>query len=106
MVTVNTMNTRVMEMGKKKKLSKETEVVKVVLELPKQLADFIKESWDTEDLQETLTKDIVQMCHSQIEGYANEQETTPEELIKKYDLMPIFKQYNVLPCYLKEAEAK
>ena len=87
-------------------MNKEIEIVKVTLELPKQLADFIKDSWDTEDLQETLTKDIVQMCHSQLEGDANEQETTPEELIKKYDLMPIFKQYNVLPCYLKEAEAK
>ena len=82
------------------------ETLKVTLELPKQVADFIKDSWATDNLSETLTKDIVQMCHSQIEGDANEQETTPEELIKKYDLMPIFKQYNVLPCYLKEAEAK
>lgn len=89
-----------------KKMSKKEEIVKVTLELPKQVADFIKDSWATDNLSETLTKDIVQMCHSQLEGDANEQETTPEELIKKYDLMPIFKQYNVLPCYLKEATAK
>ena len=92
-------------MGDEKRMNKK-EMVNVNLNLPKELADFIKESWDTEDLQETLTKDIVQMCHSQIEGDANEQETTPEELIKKYGLMPIFRQYNVLPCYLKEASAK
>ena len=87
-------------------MSKTEEIVKVTLELPKQLADFIKDSWATDNLSETLTKDIVQMCHSQIEGDANEQETTPEELIKKYGLMPIFKQFGVLPCYLKEAEAE
>ena len=87
-------------------MSKETELVKVTLELPKQIADFIKESWDTEDLSETLTKEVVQLCFSQLDADANEESVYPEELINKHGLMPIFKQYNVLPCYLKEAEAK
>ena len=34
----------------------EKEIVKVTLELPKQVADFIKESWATDNLSETLTK--------------------------------------------------
>ena len=83
-------------------MSKETEIVKVTLELPKQLADFIKDSWATDNLSETLTKDIVQMCHSQIEGDANEQETTPEELIKKYGLFSVFKQHGIIPSHYKE----
>ena len=85
------------------------ETVKVTLELPKQITEFIKESWGTNDLQKTLTKEVIEMCFSQLDADANEESVFPEELIKKYGLMPIFKQfvkqYRILPCYIKEAEA-
>jgi hypothetical protein len=92
------------------KMNKETETVNVTLELPKQLADFIKESWNTNNLQKTLTKEVIQLCFSQLDADANEESVFPEELINKYGLMPIFKQFvkefKILPCYIKEASTK
>ena len=85
---------------------RKTETVKVTLELPKQLADFIKDSWATDNLSETLTKEIVTLCVSQLEADANEEGIKPLELGNKYVLIPIFKQYEVLPSYYREAEAE
>ena len=84
----------------------EKETVKVTLELPKQITDYIKDSWATDNLQETLTKEVVEMCFSQLDADANNQSVFPEELIKKYGLLPVFKQFGVLPCYIKEGKAK
>ena len=81
------------------------EIVKVTLELPKQIADFIKESWETDNLEETLTKEVVQLCFSQMDADANEESVILEELINKRGLMPIFKQFGVIPCYM-EAETE
>jgi len=88
-------------------MSKETETVKVTLELPKQIADFIKDSWSTSNLEETLTKEVVEMCLSQLDADANEQGILPREIISKYGLMPIFKKFGVsVPEYYLEATAK
>ena len=84
-------------------MSKETETVKVTLELPKQITEYIKESWSTNNLEETLTKEIVEMCVSSIEGNFD---VEPEEEMKKRGLWSIFKQYGVLPSYYEEATAK
>ena len=83
-----------------------TETVKVTLKLPKQIAEFIKDSWSTDNLEETLTKEIVSISYSQVDAEANEKGIFPEELMKKYDLLPIFKKYGVLPSYYKEVEAE
>jgi hypothetical protein len=91
------------ELLKKWNTQKETENVKVTLELPKPVADFIKETWSTSNLEDTLTKEIVQMCVSSIEG---DFDAEPEEEMKKYGLLQIFKQYGVLPKYYNEVEAK
>ena len=97
-------------MGEKKKLSEETEVVKVVLELPKEIADFIKDSWATDNLSETLTKEVIQLCFEQLDADASEEDIFPEELIRKHGLMPVFKkfvkQFGITPCYIREAAAK
>ena len=85
-------------------MSKEIEIVKVTLELPKQVADFIKDSWATDNLSETLTKEIVTLCVSQLEADANEEGIKPLELGNKYGLIPIFKQYEVLPEYYQKSE--
>jgi len=89
-------------------LSKETETVKVTLELPKQIAEFIKESWSTDNLTETLTKEVVEMCLSQLDADANEQGILPREIISKYDLMPIFKKFGIYvpEYYHSEVTAK
>ena len=87
-------------------MSKETETVEVTLKLPKQIAKFIKESWSTDNLEKTLTKEIVDLSYSQVEVEANEKGIFPEELMKKYGLLPIFKQYGTLPGFYKEAEAE
>ena len=79
------------------------ETVKVTLELPKQITEYIKESWSTNNLEETLTKEIVEMCVSSIEGNFD---VEPEEEMKKRGLWSIFKKYDVLPSYYKEAEAE
>jgi len=81
----------------------ETETVEVTLKLPKPIAVFIKETWSTDNLEETLTKEIVEMCVSQLEA---EDEENAEELLKKYDLLPIFKEYGVLPSYYLEAKTE
>ena len=81
-------------------MSKE-ETVKVTLELPKQIIEFIKESWPTNNLEETLTKDVIELCVSQVEADAIKEGIEPEELTSKYGLLPIFKQYGVLPSYIK-----
>jgi hypothetical protein len=88
-------------------MSKETETVKVTLELPKQIAEFIKESWSTSNLKETLTKEVVEMCLSQLNADANDQGILPREIITKYGLMPILKKFGVyVPKYYLEATAK
>ena len=94
---------RFAELLEKWNTQKETETVKMTLELPKPVADFIKETWSTNNLEETLTKEVVQMCVSSIEG---DFDAEPEEAMNKYGLLPIFKQYGVLPSYYKEAEEK
>jgi hypothetical protein len=78
----------------------------VTLELPKQIAEFIKDSWETNNLEETLTKDIIKLCLSQLEADANEAGVFPEQLISKYGLLQIFKNFGVLPKYYKEAETE
>jgi hypothetical protein len=77
------------------KLTEETETVKVTLELPKQIAEFIKESWSTDNLEETLTKEVLEMCLSRLDADANDQGVLPREIISKYDLLPIFKKFGV-----------
>jgi len=84
-------------------LSKKTETVKVTLELPKKITEFIKAEYPSDNLEETLTKGIIEDCLSSIEG---DFDTEPEEAINKYGLLPIFKQYGVLPKYYKEAETE
>ncbi len=54
------------------------ETVEVTLKLPKQITEFIKESWDTENLEETLTKEIIDLCLSQIDCDAGEEQIDPE----------------------------
>ncbi len=83
-----------------------TETVEVTLKLPKQITEFIKDSWDTDNLEETLTKEIVEISYAQLDADANEKGIFQEELIEKYGLLPIFKKYDVLPRTYKEAEAK
>ena len=87
------------------KMSK-TETVEVTLKLPKQIIEFIKDSWSTDNLEETLTKEIVDISYSQVEVEANEKGIFPEELMSKYGLLPIFRKYGVLPSYIKESEKK
>ena len=84
----------------------ETETVEVTLKLPKQLTEFIKDSWSTDNLEETLTKEIVEISYAQLDADANEKGVFPEELIEKYGLLPIFKKYGTLPGSYKEAETK
>jgi len=85
----------------------ETETVKVTLELPKPITEFIKDSWSTSNLEETLTKEVVEMCLSQLDADANDQGILPREIISKYGLMPIFKKFGVfVPKYYLEAKAK
>jgi hypothetical protein len=76
-----------------------TETVKVTLQLPKQIAEFIKDSWETDDNQKTLTEEVVKSCFSQLEADANDAGVFPEELMSKYGLLQIFKDFNVLPVY-------
>ena len=83
-----------------------TETIEVKLELPKQIADYIKESWDLDNLEETLTKEIIELCLSHIDCDAGEKQVDPEELVKKYGLWPTFKQYDVIPSHYKEALMK
>ena len=78
------------------------ETVEVTLKLPKQIADFIKESWPTDNLEVTLTKEVVELCLSQIDADAGEEEISPEELVKKYGLFSVFKQYGIIPSHYKE----
>ena len=88
-------------------MTEETETVKVTLELPKQIAEYIKESWSTDNLKETLTKEVVALCLSQLDVDANESGTPPKELMSKYGLLPIFKKFGVsIPRYYLEATAK
>ena len=87
-------------------MTQKTETVKVTLELPKPIAEYIKESWSTDNLTETLTKEVVVLCLSQLDADANESGVLPMELVSKYGLLPIFKQYDVLPVYIKEAAAQ
>ena len=79
------------------------EIVQVTLKLPKQITEFIKAEWPTDNLEETLTKGIIEDCLSALEG---DFDTEPEETVNKYGLLPIFKQYGFLPSYYKEAEAE
>jgi hypothetical protein len=85
-------------------MSAKTETEKVTLELPKPITKFIKDSWSTNNLPETLTKEVINLCVSQLEADANESGVFPEELMKKHGLLPVFKQYRVLPEYYREAE--
>ena len=78
------------------------ETVQVTLKLPKQITEFIKESWGTDTLEETLTKEIVELCLSQIDADAGEKEIYPEELVKKYGLFSVFKQFDIIPSHYKE----
>ena len=82
------------------------ETVEVTLKLPKQITEFIKDSWDTDNLEETLTKEIVEISYAQLDADANEKGIFQEELIEKYGLLPIFKQYGTLPGSYKETIAK
>ena len=91
------------ELLKKWNARKETENVKVTLELPKPISDYIKSEYPSDNLAETLTKGIVEDVLSSVEG---DFEVDSEEEMKKRGLLPIFKQYGVLPSYYKEAEAK
>lgn len=81
----------------------ETETVKVTLELPKPIAEYIKAEYPSDNLAETLTKGIVEDVLSSIEG---DFDVDTEEEMRKRGFLPIFKQYGVLPTYYKEAEAK
>ena len=83
-----------------------TETVEVTLELPKQIADYIKDSWETDNLEETLTKEIIDLCLSHIDCDAGEEQVDPEEIVKKYGLWSTFKQYDALPSHYKEALMK
>ena len=91
-------------------MSKEIEIVKVTLELPKQVADFIKDSWATDNLSETLTKEVIQLCFEQLDADASEEDIFPEELIRKHGLMSVFKkfvkQFGITPCSIREVAAK
>lgn len=78
------------------------ETVKVTLELPKPITVFIKESWSTDNLPEILTKEIIELCLSQIDCEAGEECVKPEELVKKYGLFTVFKQYEIIPSYYEE----
>jgi len=82
----------------------EKETVEVTLKLPKQIAEYIKAEYPTDNLEETLTKDIVEDSLSQLEG-EDDTETT-KALMKKYGLLPIFKQYGILPSYYREDHNK
>jgi len=83
---------------------KETETVEVTLKLPKQIAEYIKAEYPTDNLEETLTKGIIEDSLSQLEG-EDDTETT-KALMKKYDLLPIFKKYGILPSYYRENHNK
>ena len=76
-----------------------TELVEVTLKLPKQIAEFIKETYHTDNLEKTLTKEIVEVSCSQVDA---EDDDVAEALVKKYDLLPIFKQYGILPNHYQE----
>lgn len=81
-------------------MNKETETVEVTLELPKPIAEYIKESWSTDNLEETLTKETVILCLAQLDADANDQGILPREIISKYNLLPIFKKFGVhIPAF-------
>lgn len=74
-------------------MSKE-ETVEVTLRLPKAIVDFLGK----ENLEQRLTKDVIEGVLSQIEG----DYFSPETVMVNHGLKRIFKQYNVLPCYYKD----
>lgn len=85
---------------------KTEKTVKITLDLPTRIAEFIKDSWPTNDLGKTITKEMVELCISQIEADANAEAIRPEQLIKKYGLFSVFKQYGVIQSYYSEALMK
>ena len=54
----------------------------------------------------TLTKEVITLSHSQLDAEANEKGIFPEELMKKFGLLPIFKKYGTLPRSYEEVAAK
>lgn len=70
------------------------ETVEVTLKLPKAIVDFLGK----ENLEQRLTKDVIEGVLSQIEG----DYFSPETVMANHGLKQIFKQYNVLPSYYKD----
>lgn len=81
-------------------MSEKAEFVEVTLKLPKAVVDFIKAIDKPKSLEEHLTKHIVETMQSYVEML----ECSPGELIKRFNLGPVFKEYGVFPEHQKEAE--
>ena len=76
-------------------MNKEIEIVKVKLELPKNVADWFTDK--NAPLEKRLTAELVELCLSQIDG------STKDTLIAKYGLKSVFKEYDLIPSSYKEA---
>ena len=82
-------------------MSEKVETVDVSLKLPKAVIDFIKAVDQPESLEEYLTSHTVET----MESYVEMLESSPGILMERFNLKPVFKQYDVLPHYAEEAKA-
>ena len=62
--------------------------VTVTLKIPKQVAEWFKDSY-TETLEKRLEAEIVEICYAQIDA------VEPKFMAEKYNLKPVFKEYDL-----------
>ena len=76
------------------------EKVKVTLELPKAVVDFIQAVDKPESIETYLVEHFVET----MESYCELLESSPGVLMDKFNLKPIFKAYDCLPAVYESAE--
>jgi len=74
-------------------VSKE-ETVEVTIKLPKPIAEWYR--YKGEKLEERLTREIVELVLSEVEGIQS------ELLMEKFGLKQVFKDFGVLPDYYED----
>ena len=75
------------------------ETVKVTVKLPKAIVDFLK---DTERAVEKYIEDNVVGCVMSDLEFEFSHIPKVEEVIRKYGLKPVFKEFGVLPSYYEK----
>ena len=68
----------------------DVEMVELTLKLPKGIVDFLRAS--VENLDEWLAREIVDHIHGQLDADVF---FDPKETVKKYNLMAVFKKYDL-----------